>query len=67
MPVPSIMIGIETDDGADVLLARHVRDRSHHWNWADGQNQIDARAIFDQLPQLIGDQIPCRSNCRRRW
>ena len=37
-------------------FARHVRHRPHHRNRADGQHQVDARAVLDQLPQLVGDE-----------
>src|ERR1019366_3301327 len=47
---------IQTDHGADPLFARHVGDRSHHRDRSDREHLIDARSVFDQLAQPVGDQ-----------
>jgi len=39
MPVPSIMIGVQTDDRVDVFLAGHLGDRLHHPDWAAATNR----------------------------
>jgi len=39
MPVPSIMIGVQTDDRVDVFLAGHLGDRLHHHDWAAATNR----------------------------
>jgi hypothetical protein len=39
-----------------VLLPRHLRHCSHHGDGTDCKHQIDAGAVVDQLPQLVGDE-----------
>jgi len=56
MPVPSIMIGVQTDDRADVFLPGHLGDRLHHHDWARGHKQVDAGAVLHQLAEFVGDK-----------
>src|SRR5579862_5130086 len=47
---------VQADDGVDVLLTGHLRYGLHHHDRSNCDDQIDTRAILDQLPQLVGDE-----------